>query len=422
MDKPASNYPDVLGWLTKGVRHVVEPLQVAVASRPDSIAAGKVVFVELLLQNTLDTEVDALVRLIVPEKDAAGNLGRFGTPVSKILRIGMRAGEVGFASLPILVAHQAAPNVAYQAIVEVSTEVKGKSARHIRTIEGGIPFDLDSVPNEARDRIMTLSGLRFSANLAPKQRAATGIHLATSFIVMPPQIVMLPGELKANYTSLWTVADLHNPDALPTALRGPLNKIMSSLKRDRVFFPLLRELQTRFDRVGYRLWAGEAVLIAKLMTLCLEKPNPQAGWVISLTQHIVRRPQLALSDHAEELVREMLFDDLLMDAGMLGFNMLAELTGENFGTPDEMQAHLHQLIAALRAESAAPNLAMTWLPLALGGLVANSQVTMVGENMIETIHLFLKARDERTVEANDDLVFLFRIADDLIDRETQQVS
>ncbi|GAB4548838.1 MAG: hypothetical protein OHK0023_12550 [Anaerolineae bacterium] len=422
MDKPASNYPDVLGWLTKGVRHVVEPLQVAVASRPDSIAAGKVVFIEVLLQNALDTEVDALIRLIVPEKDAAGNLGRFGTPVSKILRIGMRAGEVGFASLPILVSHQAMPNVAYQAVVEVSAEVKGKSVRHVRSAEGGSPFDLDSVTNEARERIMLLSGLRFSAALAPKPRAMAGSHLTTSFIVLPPQIVMPPGELKASYTSLWTVADLHNPDALPTALRGPLNKVMSSLKRDQSFFPLLKELQARFDRVSYRLWAGEAVLIAKLMTLCLEKPNPQAGWVISLTQHIVRHPQLALGNHAEELVREVLFDDLLMDAGMLGFNLLAELTGEDFGTPDEMQAHLNQLIGALRGETAPPNLAMTWLPLALGGLVVNPQITMVGENMIETVHLFLKARDERTVEANDDLIFLFRIADDLIDRETQEVS
>ena len=47
--------------------------------------------------------------------------------------------------------------------------------------------------------------------------------------------------------------------------------ILPQLNRSNVFFPLVKTTQAHFENANFRLWAGEAVMIAKLLTPRLPK-------------------------------------------------------------------------------------------------------------------------------------------------------
>jgi hypothetical protein len=83
------SYPDVLGYLSQS-RADLEWLHAALAARPGEVNAGKAFEVVVLLQNMLGGEVDAVLRLQLPERDLAGKAGRFSTPLNKVIRIGLR--------------------------------------------------------------------------------------------------------------------------------------------------------------------------------------------------------------------------------------------------------------------------------------------------------------------------------------------
>src|SRR5260221_13190091 len=89
----AVNYPDILGTITDGRRLNLDVLQVAVAVRPLAVNAGQPFEAIVLLQNAADTNVDAVLRLAVPDVDLAGQKGRFSTKLVKPIRVGLRPGE-----------------------------------------------------------------------------------------------------------------------------------------------------------------------------------------------------------------------------------------------------------------------------------------------------------------------------------------
>lgn len=416
------NYPDVLGWYS-AERQTVRELQVALAVRPTPVAAGKTVDVVVLLQNMLGGEVDAVLRLALPEKDLAGKAGRFTTPLQKVVRVGMRSGEVGYVTLPMLIDHQTHAGE-YNVQVEVVCEPKKHNAERVRHAEQPAKFDIHDVALERRPIFEAIHGLPFAAHAGAKTRA--GQLIGAPFTVQPPTIASLPAEMRANYVSLWTEADYRDPQFLSAQAGDLVKKMLPLFRRERVFFPLLKAIQAHFDAANYRLWAGEAVMIAKMLTQTLEMGAPiqMAGqelsvyprWYTALSQTLLNDPSLAVPQAVEMLVSRILLPDLLFDAGMIAFATLSTLTHESFGDDHELEAHLESLISALFKHETPLDLSRAWLPLALGGLVANSSVVMPREDMVESVHLFLHARQKRAEQADEAYMILFQIADDLIER------
>ncbi len=418
----ALNYPDVLGWYS-AERQTVDALQVALAVRPSPVPAGKVADVLVLLQNMSGGATDALLRLIVPERDLAGKAGRFSTPLQKVVRIGLRSGEVGYATLPMLVGHQAQAGE-YIVQVEVACEQKKHGAERVRSLEMPARFDLHDIPPERRPIFEAIRGLPFAAQAGA--RTQKGQLIGAPFTVQPPTIAALPSEMRPNYITLWTETDYRDPRFLSAQVGDLVKKMLPLLRRERVFFPLLKAIQARFDAVGFRLWAGEAVMIAKMLTYTLElgAPIQMAGqespvyprWYATLSQALLDDADLAVPEAVDLLASRILLPDLLFDAGMIAFSTLSTLINESFGDEAELRAHLDTLVDALISANQGLNLNYAWLPLVLGGLVTNGAVTMPREDVVETVHLFLNAREKRLAEAQEEQSVLFEIADDLIDR------
>src|SRR5262245_60584033 len=114
--------------MTDGKHLSVDVLQVAIAVRPASISAGKPFEAVIVFQNAANIDVDALTKIIVPESDSGGNRGRFSTKQTAPLRIGLRAGEVGYATVPIVSAHQTVPGANYALQIEILVEQKERGA------------------------------------------------------------------------------------------------------------------------------------------------------------------------------------------------------------------------------------------------------------------------------------------------------
>lgn len=418
------NYPDVLGYLSQS-RADLEWLHAALAARPGEINAGKAFEVVVLLQNMVGVEIDAVLRLQLPERDLAGKVGRFSTPLNKVIRIGLRPGEVGFATLPAVVGHQAAPGK-YQVQVEITAESKAKATNRVRAIEGGPTFYPEHLPADRQTGLKGLKNLAFAAeNVAKGRPIPRKAFIGAAVTVLPPTIAPPPGELRPNYTPLWTTEDILDPAAMEASRKAILDRVIRTFKREAVFFPLLKTTQRHFDQRGYRLWAGECVLIAKLLTLILEMGAPVtvAGrdepvfprWHAHLVHLLVSNPRLSTPDHLGDLI-EQLYAELLYDAAMFGFDTLGTVTNESFGTEEEIADYAEGLVRAITSTPGPLDIMKAWLPLALSGLAVSSRIAMPREDLLETVELFLRARDRRGAEMDAGSEILFQIADDLIDR------
>lgn len=190
--------------------------------------------------------------------------------------------------------------------------------------------------------------------------------------------------------------------------------LLQKLTRDNVFFPLLKATQPHFESAQYRLWAGEAVAVAKLMTLVLETgPLSPAHprWPEALNRLVGANPQAA---DIEALLAHELYPDLAYDAAIFGFTTLMTFTGEDFGSPDEMAEYADGVANSLSAQGDPLELIHAYLPLVLGGIAINAQIIMPGEDPHDTMRLYARARDSRAGEADEGNQFIFDLADKLI--------
>src|SRR5215213_5643798 len=137
-------YPDILGAITNGKRLNINVLQVAGATRPPAINAGSPFEAVVLLQNAAATDIDAVIQLILPETDLAGQRGRFSTKMTRPVRIGLRPGEVGFTTLPVMITHQAMPGKDYMFRLEIQVEQKERNNNRVRDENGGTPITIDT--------------------------------------------------------------------------------------------------------------------------------------------------------------------------------------------------------------------------------------------------------------------------------------
>jgi hypothetical protein len=417
------NYPDVLGAITGGQRLNLDVLQVAVSVRPPSVNAGTPFDAIVLLQNMASIDVDALIRLLVPEMDLAGHRGRFSTKLTRPIRIGLRPGEVGCANLPLLATHQTAPGGSYQLQVEIQAEQKQRGAVHVRDPKGGMPLSLEELSEARQQDIRAMQGLRYSVTTVGRT-SGNKATLAAPFEILPPTISGLPQDLKPAYITLWSIADYPDEAMLIEKVEPITSVLLPRLVHSNVFFPLLKATQPRFEAAQFRLWAGECVAIAKLLTLVLEMGIPQAGpgepppvyprWFVKLCRLLVQNPHAG--SQIDHLVSESLYPELVYDAVMLGFTMLKTVTSGQFGSNEELIVYANQIVSALSGKGEALDFTHVYMPLVLAGLVSNTRITMPTEQTRDTVSLLATAVERRASVKDSSNKFVFDMADDLIER------
>lgn len=415
-DQDVLNYPDLLGAVTGGTRLNLDVVQCALAVRPAQVPAGAFFEMVLLVQNASDGDVDVVAEPVLPERDAARQKSRFLTRNDR-LRIGLRPAEVGYLTLPVSTSAKTAPASSYEVGLKVTIKRIGKHHARVRLPDGGGVFLMEELSRDVQAQLGALRGLAFSAE-APGRKNFVQARLE----ILPPALSTLK-ELKPNWISLWTVQDYLDDATIAARVASEVAAVEPHLTRDVLFMPLLKATQSRFQAAGYPLHPPEAILIAKLLTLLLEQgaagsmPGPGQPalprWYSRMCHLLLQEPGLAAQP--EGLITQLVYPALVHDAVHQGFAMVATVTGESFGTPAELAAYADMVSGAV-AEGQPLDLAHVYLPLVLGGLIINARLTLPREQIRETVSVLVRALDLRRAERSPENVFVFDLADRLIER------
>lgn len=446
-DTPTVNYPDVLGYITKGARFNVGVVQAALALRPRVVRAGRPFEVILLVQNASDIDIDVTATMSIPEADAAKKKGRFVTKAGRLV-VGLKPAEVGYVLLPV----SSMPDTAIGADYKIGVEIKaqplakgGTKPQRVRLPDGGGELDLSHLPAELAEKVEELKNLVFVTQ--PKGRITGSSVLETQFSVMTGKLGEIV-DFKPGWVSLWTLGFHQDDRLLLHRYREVMqNNVLPKLKRARLFQPLLDATTTRFEKAGYALKPVEAQFIAKLLTLILEYAAPSdiasgahgglaAGdfnliplldaerladprpiivprWCGGFLRLLTNDARVA--SYPVESITRMLYLDLLRDAMSFAFRLVQQNTGEELGDDNEMKEYIENVILALEGHGKL-DFTHVYMPLVLGGLTVFDNVIMPGEKLDELVNLTGHMLEERAKEKDADNELVFSIAHRLIDR------
>ena len=441
-DKSNIVYPDVFGYITEAERVTVGVVQVALATRPRIVQAGRQFEVIMLMQNASDSPADVTVTLQIPEKDLAGKKGRFIMGQDRLV-VGLGAAEVGYAMLPMSTMPDCAIGENYMIGMEISVKVSNPKANRVRPNTGGALFNPKKVDEEINQKIEELKKLKFSTQ---KKGFLRGTAFETPITVMEGKLAK-PLSLNPQWFSLWTLENQQDSELLLGKYEELLKlKVLPSLKKELLYPPILDKVRETFRKAGYPLSPVEASSVARLMTLILEFAHPHSkhGSItsgefdvsgmfkmrekdkkariletsevnISLPRWLQGYMKILTQDErmagvAPKAIPHFLFDDLLFDALSYAFRIVERDSGENLGTDEDMQEFAQTILDKLKTKGEM-NFSYAYLPLVMGGIIITDQVLMHQEQLTDVMKEMRVMVEEREAERDDENEAVFRMAE-----------
>ncbi|MCS7072303.1 MAG: hypothetical protein NZM00_12420, partial [Anaerolinea sp.] len=221
-------------------------------------------------------------------------------------------------------------------------------------------------------------------------------------------------------------------------------QVLPQLKRNVVYPALLKTTQAKLEAAGYDLNNVEIVFIAKLLTLIVDYASPQenshgflaAGrfgiknlltgdplkltnvpnmprWFTNYLTLLEREPRVATQPVL--VLQRLLYDDLLYDAVLHGFELIEQATGDDLGTPAEMEDYAQALIRDLK-NGQAGSVSRLYLPLILGGVLISDQLPVSKETPGELLAQIIRIVEDRFKIADEADRPIYQMAINLITR------
>ncbi|MBZ0290759.1 MAG: hypothetical protein K8I30_24245, partial [Anaerolineae bacterium] len=400
----AVNYPDILGYITGGVRTNINVVQVALTVRPRVPRAGRPFEAILLIQNASNVDVDVTATLHIPEVDAKKQKNRFIAKSSRLV-VGLRPAEVGYVVLPLSSLPDTAVSDQYKVGMGVEVKALEKPAR-IRLPEGGGGVAMEYLTDETIAKLNELKKLTFSV----AKRGLMGTIIEAPFNILSAQLGQLV-DLKPGWVSLWKMSD-YKDDRLLLDKYGSIltEKVLPNLKRDKLYPTLFEATHRQLRNTGYDIEMIEVHYIAKLMVALLEAAVPDEdtfdplhfdkfnidkilkkgtndpailpGWCRALLKAIDRNPSAA--DNLGEALESTLYDELLRDCIAHAFDILIHSTGADLGSEADMRDYGERLIGDI-LKSNKLTFVDVYLPLALGGVIVYDRAVLPDEKVGESL-------------------------------------
>ncbi len=430
------SYPDLLGYVTGGVRLNLAVAQVAAAVRPaEGIRAGQIIPVIVVAQNMLDDDIDLIATAHLPEVDARRAKGKFSVKTPRFV-VGMKAAEVGVLVIPISTTLDVTPGNDYKISIELESKPTGKSRERVRSPEGG-NFEPSFVPKEALQKLDALKNLKYEV----QKRLGRNLYTVT-FNILPAKLNQPVDEIRPGWISICKLADYADPRLAMFKYADVITtELLPRLRRETMFRPLVETTKERFAKAGYTLRDAEAMLIARLMALILEYASPSDaahGFVIAGHHNIkallmkdprqldanLRLPrwfQAAIAAIGKDVraasvpaqvIPKLAYDDLLYDAILYGFDLVTAATGEDLGSPQEMREYAEQHIE--RLSKGGIDFSRVYLPLVMGGILVNDKLLMEKEEPAALLIDEGKVLEDRMFEISDDDMPIHEMANHLI--------
>lgn len=437
-----SNYPDILGYITGGARYNASVAQIALGVRPRIVRAGRPFEAILLIQNTIDANVDVTATLQLPEVDLKKKPKRFIAKSERLL-VGLRPAEMGYVTLPLTCLPDTAVGEGYRLAMSVDVKPLNKGNR-IRTADGGGSFDAENMSGETLDTLAGLCKLTYSTS----RRGMFGSVLEAQFGVLSAGLGQI-ADLSPGWVSLWTMSNLRD-DRMLLERHGDriYHKLLPALRRERIVNPLYKTTQQRFERSGYSVYPIEAHYIAKLLAAVLEMANPHDSTFDHLAEehlnvaHLLKRGSnqsgalslplwfrgiLKVVDYdpaaAEAPIAVLttsLYDELLRDACRLAFKMIAQVTGEKIGDDSDVSAYIDSLVNKLQTGETPFHFSDVYMPLVIGGVILFDRACLPDEKLGDSLNAISSALQGRRAEISADDQTAFNIVEKVIERARQK--
>lgn len=428
-----------MGYITGDVRLNVNVVQVALAVRPRVPRAGRPFETILLIQNASNVDVDVTATLHIPEADAKKQKNRFIAKSSRLV-VGLRPAEVGYVVLPVSSMPDTAVSDQYKIGMGVEVKALEKPAR-IRLPEGGGVVAMEYLTDETIAKLNELKKLTFSA----AKRGLMGTVIEAPFNILSAQMGQL-ADLKPGWVSLWKMSD-YQDDRLLLDKYGTIlaDKILPSLKRDKLYPALFQATKDRIAATGFDIQPIEAHYIAKLMVVLLEAAAPDEetfdplefdnfnvrailkkgtndptalpGWCRALLKAIDRDQSAA--DGIIHALSTTLYDELLRDCIAHSFDMIVNSTGEDLGSETDMREYGERLIGDIMKGNPLTFVDI-YLPLALGGVIVYDRSILADEKVGEALTAIFKQIKVRQSEVTEENELVYRMAAQVIDRALQK--
>lgn len=408
------NYPDFVGYLTRGARVSSGMVDAAAAVRPSAVKAGNPAEVLVLLQNNADTRAHVRLEVTLPEKDAGGSRGQFLMWVQN-MTVEMRAAEVGYAVLPFGTLATIAPSDQHYRIgVEINAEVAGKPISVRQTSGGGVNLNYYfGLAPAALNQLAELKALNFSA----EKRRLLSSEIAVPLIVEPGKIGRFV-KSDTNWVSLWSLMEHTDVRPLLERHHKTLREEVLARMDSAVLYPLIISMtRKRLTQAGYQPQAVEVVYITRLLLYILEmargtsapefasfarygvEQRLEAGWNtegIPITLPFWCRSllqELAALEAVErqpiEVLLGLVYDDLLRDAIAVGFTLIQDALGEQVVNSSDIQRYGKRLIRMMWDPVTQLSFGDVYLPLVLGGVLVDERLSLREKQPLDTMHELL---------------------------------
>jgi hypothetical protein len=404
------DYPDVLGSITGGTRHVVSVVQCALGVYPRAAVIGQPFEALVLVQNASDQLAQVMVTIQLPRKDTQGR--RISLVTTKdVFAFEMQPAEVGLLHIPIVPHLPTQPGEGNP--ISTRVDVKpSKSYNLVRPLQGGRP---PALLNLSPTRLNILRQLGFSgASQEP------GV-LSTTFDISPTQSATTQTEnVPPRYEALWRVKELANEQAKYAALAEKAQRFARIFTPANIMDSMVALTTRRYHQIGLPLLSGESLAISKALIYAMLDGTDKTlrlaerRWFQRLVIHM---EDVTLSGDLRKLIAA-LYPAIAHDAARMGLSAVERASGESLGSPREHLTFADDLVSVLEGQKQG-GLVHIYLPLALVGILLNGQIVGPREDPWISLSQVDDARKNRLSSADSQDGFIFGLLDKFIDSAEQ---
>jgi hypothetical protein len=404
-------YPDVLGAIAGNIRTSFESvLQAAVGIFPHSAYLNQPVEVIVLLQSMVDQKVDVKVSLTLPTKSDEGTPVMLTTP-KKETAVALGGGDVGVLRMPVVAMLPTEPT--QNVPIRVTIQYRSRAGQQVRPPTRGAPPSALVVSPFKLQALRDVEWVEHAASLPPNVTVV-------SFDINPKRMPATKQALKPTFETLWTKEQMREERRNIMGQVDEARLISTGFTREAIFDLLYRAVDDIYALHGLPLHPAETTAITKMLTYTLDdyaRLDPafkieEQRWFQVLCQVLAHDPQVAQWNPGE-IVMRYLFEATMYDAILLAFTVIRSRVRANLGDRAERVGYANRVMRWLGNE-APPDLIYIYLPLVLGGVVVNDQVTWQGDDPWALLSGLREAYRGRVRLVEGDAMEIFDMLDKLL--------
>jgi hypothetical protein len=406
-------YPDVLGAIAGSLRVSFDDvLQVAAGVFPRTAYLNQPFEVVVILQSMIDQNIDIKVALNLPTRSPDRTPITLSTP-KKMVSLTISPGEVGVIRLPIVALPPTQP--ADDVPIQIAVRYRARSGKPIRPPTRGAPPSALAVSPFKLQVLRDIEWVDHPRSLSPES-------IPVTFNIAAKRLPAVQQALKPSYEVLWTQEQMQGERRNISEKLDEARLIAAGFTRVEVYDSLARMTDDVYAMRGLPLHPGEVKAIAKMLTYTLDDRSQidanyhieDQRWFQVLCQVLAHDEKIARWE-PRDIVTRYLFEPTVYEAILLAFGLVRSRVKVNLGDRAERINYANKVMRWF-AGQIEPDLIYVYLPLALGGVVVNHQVTGPDDDPWRILDELREAYRGRVRLVEGDAMEIFDMLDKLLER------